>query len=600
MRAIHHVKGVIHKNRKRKEETVKQEWRIQGKTGDFKGIGKKYGIDQVIARIIRNRGVETEAQFEEYLKGDIPSLHSPHLMKDMDRAAQLVKQAIEEGLSIRIIGDYDIDGINSIYILYSGLKRLNANVDYVVPHRVTDGYGINERLIKEAKDAGRELLITCDNGIAAYSPVEYAKSLGMRVIITDHHDIPFEEADGGKRYLIPPADAVVDPKQKDCAYPWKKICGAVVAYKLIQALFELYERPKEEILGYLEYAAIATVGDVVDLQGENRIIVKCGLKKLRKGENPGLNALINVNKLDREHISAYHVGFVLGPCLNASGRLESAMQAVRLLLAQDRSEAETAAGDLLALNEERKELTRRGVGEALQMIENSGLKQDMVLVLYLPECHESIVGIIAGRIREKYNKPVIVFAPGENCLKGSGRSIEGYNMFEKLSECKELLTRFGGHPMAAGMSIPPENLEPLRRKLNENCGLTEKELTLRVWIDVPMPFEYITEELIGQLSLLEPFGKGNEKPVFAERGLTVKRLYHMGKENQYTRMVLGKDNGFTMEAVMFCIDGLAEEAYLKGKKINVLYYPSVNEYQGRRTIQAVINGVAECAAVHDT
>lgn len=579
---------------------MKQEWRIQGKTADFKGIGEKYGIDQVIARIIRNRGVETEAQFEEYLKGDIAALHSPHLMKDMDRAAQLVKQAVEEGLPIRIIGDYDIDGINSIYILYSGLKRLNANVDYVVPHRVTDGYGINERLIKEAKDAGREFLITCDNGIAAYAPVEYARSLGMRVIITDHHDIPFEEADGGKRYLIPPADAVVDPKQEDCAYPWKKICGAVVAYKLIQALFELYERPKEEILDYLEYAAIATVGDVVDLQGENRIIVKCGLEKLRKGENPGLNALINVNKLDREHISAYHVGFVLGPCLNASGRLESAMQAVGLLLTQDRNKAETAAGDLLALNEERKELTRRGVSEALRLIENTGLKQDMVLVLYLPECHESIVGIIAGRIREKYNKPVIVFAPGENCLKGSGRSIEGYNMFEKLSECKELLTRFGGHPMAAGMSIPPENLEPLRRKLNENCGLTEKELILRVWIDVPMPFEYITEELIGQLSLLEPFGKGNEKPVFAERGLTVKRLYHMGKENQYTRMVLCKDSGFTMEAVMFCIDDLAEEAYLKGKKINVLYYPSVNEYQGRRTVQVVINGVAECAAVHDT
>lgn len=571
---------------------MKQEWRIQGKTADFKGIGERYGIDQVIARIIRNREVVTEEQFEEYLRGDVSYLHSPHLMKDMDRAAELVGRALRERTPIRIIGDYDIDGINSIYILYSGLKRLGADVDYVVPHRVADGYGINERLVKEAWEAGKGLLITCDNGIAAYSSVEYAKSLGMGVIVTDHHDIPFEEEKGRRRYLIPPADAVVDPKQEECAYPWKKICGAVVVYKLIQVLFEQQKRPEEEILNYLEYAAIATVGDVVELQGENRTIVRLGLKRLSLGLNPGLNALIDVNKLDRRHISAYHVGFVLGPCLNASGRLESAARAVELLLAQDRREAELGAGELLALNEERKGLTKRGVDKALELIESTELKQDMVLVLYLPGCHESIVGIIAGRIREKYNKPVIVFADGENCLKGSGRSIEGYNMFEKLSECKELLDRFGGHPMAAGMSILPEKLEPLRRKLNENCGLTEKELIHRIWIDVPMPFEYITEELIGQLSLLEPFGKGNEKPVFAERGLTVKRLSHMGKENQYTRMTLCKDSGFTMEAVMFGIDDLAEEAYLKGKKINVLYYPSVNEYQGRRRVQAVINGVA--------
>lgn len=582
---------------------MKEEWRVYTKKADFKAIGDKYKIDQVVARIIRNRDIITPEQYEEYINGDLTSLHSPWLLKDMDRAADIVRSAVDDGKAIRIVGDYDIDGINSIYILYSGLMRLGADVDYVVPHRVTDGYGINERLIDEAHAAGRRVIITCDNGIAAYNQIEHAKSLGMTVVVTDHHGVPFEEKDGGRREILPPADAVVDPARADCTYPWKRICGAVVAMKLIQALFELYGRPADEIYDFLEFAAVATVGDVVDLQGENRTIVRLGLKKLKNSTNAGLNALIDVNKLDRANISSYHVGFVLGPCLNASGRLESAMLAIQMLLSDTKKEAEHLAGELLALNEERKELTRRGVEKAFDMIENSELKDDKVLVVYLPGCHESIVGIIAGKIRERYNKPVIVFADGEGCLKGSGRSIESYNMFEKLTQCKELLMKFGGHPMAAGMSVAPDKLDELRRKLNEYSGLTEDDLTLKVWIDVPMPLEYITEKVIGDLSVLEPFGKGNEKPVFADKELHIKYLSHMGKKNQFTRLTFEKQARFkdvqgnihtapcTMEAVMFLIDDVLERAYAEGACVNILYYPSVNEYNGRRKLQLVVNSV---------
>ena len=582
---------------------MKEEWRVYAKQADFKAIGEKYNIDQVVARVIRNRDIVTLEQYDEYLNGDLSSLHSPWLLKDMDRAAGIVKDAVDNNKTIRVVGDYDIDGINSIYILYSGLKRLDADVDYVVPHRVTDGYGINERLIDEAYEEGRQVIITCDNGIAAYNQIEYAKSLGMTVVVTDHHGVPFEEVQEGKREILPPADAVVDPARSDCTYPWKKICGAVVAMKLIQALFELYKRPEDEIYDFLEFAAVATVGDVVDLQGENRTIVRLGLDKLKRTDNLGLNALIDLNKLDRAHINSYHIGFVIGPCLNASGRLESAVLAIKMLLATQKGEAEHLAGELSALNEERKELTRQGVDKAFDMIENSRLKDDNVLVVYLPECHESIVGIIAGRIRERYNKPVIVFADGEGCLKGSGRSIEGYNMFEKLSQCKELLSKFGGHPMAAGMSIEPDKLNEFRRRLNENSGLTQEDLTLKIWIDVPMPLEYISEKVIGDLSVLEPFGKGNEKPVFADRMLKIKSLSHIGKESQFTKLIFTKQAQFIdstgrqivseiiMDAIMFSIDDVLEKAYADGTYVNVLYYPSINEYNGKRKLQIVINSV---------
>lgn len=585
---------------------MKEEWRVYGKNADFKAIGEKYNIDQVVARVIRNRDIVTSEQYEEYINGDVSSLHSPWLLKDMDVAADIVKKAIDGNEPIRIVGDYDIDGINSIYILYSGLKRLGADVDYVVPHRVMDGYGINERLIDEAHEDGRRVIITCDNGIAAYSQIEHAKALGMTVVVTDHHGVPFEETDGKKTQILPPADAVVDPERSDCTYPWKKICGAVVAMKLIQALFELYGRPSDEIYDFLEFAAVATVGDVVDLQGENRTIVRLGLDKLKNSKNMGLNALIELNKLDRARITSYHIGFVIGPCLNASGRLESAMLAIRMLLATEKGEAEHLAGELVALNEERKELTRQGVDKTFNMIENSALKDDKVLVVYLPDCHESIVGIIAGKIRERYNKPVIVFADGEGCLKGSGRSIEAYNMFEKLSQCKELLAKFGGHPMAAGMSIEPDKLDELRKKLNEYSGLTQEDFTLRIWIDVPMPLEYISERVIENLSVLEPFGKGNEKPVFADRGLWIKSLSHIGKEGQFTKLVFVKQAQFmdsagrqaastvTMEAVMFSINDVLERAYAEGTCVNVLYYPSINEYNGRKKLQIVVSSVMPC------
>lgn len=556
-------------------------------------IAQKYKFDQVIARVIRNKDIVTEDEFYEYIYGDITMLNSPHLMKDIDKAAEIIKNAIADGLKIRIIGDYDIDGINSIYILYSGLVRLGADVDYTVPHRVYDGYGINERLIDEAKKEGVKVLITCDNGIAAYNQILHAKNLGMTVVVTDHHDIPFNETDGRREYVVPPADAVVDPKQVDCVYPYKKICGATVAFKFIQVMFELFNRPNTEILDFLEFAAIATVGDVVELQHENRIIVKAGLKKIANTENAGINALIDVNKLDRSKIKAYHIGFVIGPCLNASGRLDTAMKAVKLLLTSDRKEAEELAGILKALNDERKDLTLKGVENAISQIDNTSLKDDNVLVVYLPECHESIVGIIAGRIRERYNKPVIVFADGEGCLKGSGRSIESYNMFEKLSQVKHLLIKFGGHPMAAGMSIEREKLDEFRKELNKNANLTEEDLTLNIMIDVPMPVDYANLfGVVNKLDILEPFGQGNSKPVFADKGLNIFDMAHMGKEGQYTRMRLGRsESGTKIDAVMFSKSDIVEQAFADRRRIKILYYPSLNEYNGRSKMQIVIDDV---------
>ena len=564
-------------------EGVVEEWRVYGKSADFKAIGEKYKIDQVVARVIRNRDIVTPQQYEEYINGDLSSLHSPWLLKDMDRAADIVKNAVDAGKAIRIVGDYDIDGINSIYILYSGLKRLGADVDYVVPHRVTDGYGINERLIDEAYDEGRQVIITCDNGIAAYSQIEHAKALGMTVVVTDHHGVPFEEKAGEKTEILPPADAVVDPARADCTYPWKKICGAVVGMKLVQALYELYKRPENEIYDFLEFAAIATVGDVVDLQGENRTIVRLGLKKIKNSDNRGLNALIDLNKLDRARITSYHVGFVIGPCLNASGRLESAMLAIRMLLATDKGEAEHLAGELAALNEERKELTRQGVEKAFDMIDNSSLKDDKVLVVYLPGCHESIVGIIAGKIRERYNKPVIVFADGEGCLKGSGRSIEGYNMFEEISKCGKLLNKYGGHPMAAGISLDIDKIDEFRKALNENQTMTENVLTPTVWIDVPMPVDYVDIKLIKQFEKLQPFGKGNEKPVFADRNLTVRQSAVIGKNKNVLRCQLESEHGKLVTAIRFKLDG--QEIPEVGKKISMVYYPDINEYNGIVSIQ---------------
>lgn len=567
-----------------------QKWRVYSKKADFDAIGSRFNIDPVTARIIRNRDVTDMENVDMYLNGTLDRLHDPMMMKDMDKAVSVIASSIRDNKHIRIIGDYDIDGICSIYILFKGLKICGADVDYEVPDRITDGYGINENLIKQAYEAGVEVIITCDNGIAAASQIDYANELGMTVVITDHHDVPYEETDNGRRYIIPKAAAVVDPKQNDCGYPFKMLCGAGIAYKFIDCMVKEFQTGDSVMPELLQFAAIATVGDIVDLLDENRIIVKEGLKLIANTENYGLNALMAVTGVSRESINAYHIGFVLGPCLNASGRLDSAKRALKMLVTDDRAEAERHAGELKDLNEERKKLTSEAVDKAVDMVENSSLKDDRVLVIFLPDCHESIAGIVAGRIREKYYKPVIVLTRGEQEAKGSARSIESYNMFEKLSECKDLFTRFGGHPMAAGLSLPEENIPEFRRRINEHCNLSEEDLTETVWIDVPMPLEYINEKLILELGGLEPFGKANPKPVFADKNISIRNIRAIGKDKQYTRMTIAKDSGIVIDAVGFFPCTELETVYNKNGRISCTYYPEINEFRDKKQIQVCVTG----------
>lgn len=567
-----------------------QKWRVYSKKADFDAIGSRFNIDPVTARIIRNRDVTDMENVDMYLNGTLDRLHDPMMMKDMDKAVSVIASSIRDNKHIRIIGDYDIDGICSIYILFKGLKICGADVDYEVPDRIADGYGINENLIKQAYEAGVEVIITCDNGIAAASQIDYANELGMTVVITDHHDVPYEETDNGRRYIIPKAAAVVDPKQNDCRYPFKMLCGAGIAYKFIDCMVKEFQTGDSVMPELLQFAAIATVGDIVDLLDENRIIVKEGLKLIANTENYGLNALMAVTGVSRESINAYHIGFVLGPCLNASGRLDSAKRALKMLVTDDRAEAERHAGELKDLNEERKKLTSEAVDKAVDMVENSGLKDDKVLVIFLPDCHESIAGIVAGRIREKYYKPVIVLTRGEQEAKGSARSIESYNMFEKLSECKDLFTRFGGHPMAAGLSLPEENIPEFRRRINEHCNLSEEDLTETVWIDVPMPLEYINEKLILELGGLEPFGKANPKPVFADKNISIRNIRAIGKDKQYTRMTIAKDSGMVIDAVGFFPCTELETVYNKNGRISCTYYPEINEFRDKKQIQVCVTG----------
>lgn len=574
------------------------------KKADFEQIGKNFQIDPVIARIIRNRDITTEEEIQRYLKGTLEDLHSPWLMKDMEKAVNIIKEKIEGGKRIRVIGDYDIDGVNATYILLKGLKRCNALVDMDIPDRMKDGYGINENLINAAKEAQIDTIITCDNGIAAINQIAYAKQLNMTVIITDHHDIPFEEVDGVKRELYPPADAIVNPKQSDCNYPFDRICGAVVALKLVQALYETYNIAKEEYDPLYENAALATIGDVMDLVDENRIIVKEGLKRINKTENKGLGSLITLNNLTAGSITSYHIGFVIGPCINAGGRLDTAKRALELLTSDTTEEAGSLAGDLKNLNDSRKALTLKGLEHALHIIETTKIKDDKVLIVYLEECHESLAGIIAGRIRENYNKPVLVFTEGEGCAKGSGRSIEAYNMFEELSKFKELYHKFGGHPMAAGLSLPKENIDVLREKLNQETSLTEEDFVAKIMIDVPMPIHYITEELIEQLELLEPFGKANEKPTFAEKNLKILSARILGKNQNVLKLQIQNEAKKTLDALYFgniekfntfIVSKYTErekENMYAGKenkiRLSFTYYPSINEYNGNRTIQVII------------
>lgn len=565
-----------------------EKWMVYNKKADFQKIGSEFGIDPVIARLIRNRDIQDMKEIRSYLYGTLAEIPSPWKMKDMERAVQILQKKITQKKKIRIIGDYDIDGVTATCILLKGLKRLNANVDTYIPDRVKDGYGMHEQLIDKALEDGIDTILTCDNGIAAAAEIEYAKKEGLTVIVTDHHDIPFRDTEDGRIWIIPKADAVVNPKQNDCLYPNKNICGAVVAWKLIWALYERLGIDSDEIWDFLELAAMATVGDVMDLQGENRIIVKEGLKKLSSTSFEGLKALICVNNLEGAEITAYHVGFVIGPCINASGRLDTAARSLELLLADNMEDAMKLADDLYDLNQSRKAMTEQGKEQAIQSIEENNLGKDRVLVVYLPDCHESLAGIIAGRIREAYNKPVFVLTKGADGVKGSGRSIEAYSMYEELVKCSDLLTQFGGHPMAAGLSMEEKNVELFRRRLNDNCTLTEQDLIPQIMIDVPMPISYLSKKLTEQLKVLEPFGKGNSKPLFAQKNLRAVGIRVFGRNRNVAKMLLIDENGIKMDAVYF---GEAQEFvdFVQAHDtISVTYYPEINVFQGRENLQVVI------------
>lgn len=565
-----------------------EKWMVYNKKADFQKIGSEFGIDPVIARLIRNRDIQDMKEIRSYLYGTLAEIPSPWKMKDMERAVQILQKKITQKKKIRIIGDYDIDGVTATCILLKGLKRLNANVDTYIPDRVKDGYGMHEQLIDKALEDGIDTILTCDNGIAAAAEIEYAKKEGLTVIVTDHHDIPFRDTEDGRIWIIPKADAVVNPKQNDCLYPNKNICGTVVAWKLIWALYERLEIDSDEIWDFLELAAIATVGDVMDLQGENRIIVKEGLKKLSSTSFEGLKALICVNNLEGAEITAYHVGFVIGPCINASGRLDTAARSLELLLADNMEDAMKLADDLYDLNQSRKAMTEQGKEQAIQSIEENNLGKDRVLVVYLPDCHESLAGIIAGRIREAYNKPVFVLTKGADGVKGSGRSIEAYSMYEELVKCSDLLTQFGGHPMAAGLSMEEKNVELFRRRLNDNCTLTEQDLIPKIMIDVSMPISYLSKKLTEQLKVLEPFGKGNSKPLFAQKNLRAVGIRVLGRNRNVAKMLLIDENGIKMDAVYF---GEAQEFvdFVQAHDtISVTYYPEINVFQGRENLQVVI------------
>lgn len=565
-----------------------EKWVVAAKKADFNLIGRQFHIDPVIARLIRNRDVVGEEKIKEYLLGTIDTIPSPWLMKDMKKAVDILEKKIQQEAKIRIIGDYDIDGVTSTYILLKGLTRIGANVDTYIPDRVADGYGIHEHLIDRAESDKIDTIVTCDNGIAACAEIQMAKEKGMTVIVTDHHDIPYREENGERRVILPPADAILNPKQCDCLYPNKNLCGAVVAFKYITALYERFDIQKKELEDYYELVAIATVGDVMDLQGENRILVKEGLRRLPNTKNKGLQELIRANNLEDSKITAYHIGFVLGPCINASGRLDTAARSLALLNASTKEEAAKLAGDLTALNQSRKALTEKGKEEAIQLIETTELKNDRVLVVYLPECHESLAGIIAGRLREKYHKPAFVLTRGEKCAKGSGRSIESYSMYDELVKCADLMVQFGGHPMAAGLSIEEENIEKFREQLNQNCTLTEEDLRPKIVIDVAMPISYITKELVEQISLLEPFGKGNVKPIFAQKGLRVLDSNIIGKNKNVVKLKLLDPQGAIIEGIYF---GEADDFmnFIREKdSISVTYYPEINRFRGRESLQIII------------
>lgn len=581
-----------------------ENWVLLRKGADFQHISEKFHISPRVASLIRNRDVIGDDAIEKYLNGTIADLYDGMLMKDMDKAVAVLGEKIKENAKIRIIGDYDIDGIQSTYILLEGFRMLGADVDSDIPDRMKDGYGLNRNLIDRALEADVDTIITCDNGIAAAEEIAYAKSMGMTIVVTDHHEVPYTEIGAGRRYILPEADAVVDPKQEDCTYPFKGLCGAAVAYKLVEALMEAMGKDAEDADYLMENVAIATIGDVMDLVDENRIFVKQGLDMLKRTENLGLKALMRCTGVNVDKLSPYHIGFVIGPCMNASGRLDTAKRALELLEAKKVAEADLLAGDLKALNDSRKDMTAQAVEEAFIQVENSELKDADVLVVYLPECHESLAGIVAGRIREKYYRPVFVLTKGAEGLKGSGRSIETWHMYEGLNRVKHLLSKFGGHKMAAGLSMPEENLEQFRKEINEKSGITPEDLNEKIAIDMQLPFECVNEKFIGELAVLEPFGKGNARPVFAERQVQVESARILGKNKNVLKLQVKDLHGTRMDAMYFGdvntfveyvrekFGDIACECLLRGHGHGIVmaftYYPDINEYQGVRTPQIVI------------
>ena len=572
----------------------KEIWMVQTKRADFNGLAERLGVSPVSVRIMRNRGLETEEEMRKYLYGTLDELYDGSLMKDMGKAVKILTEKFKAGKKIRIIGDYDIDGVCATYLLLTGLRRAAGNVntedqsgmliDYEIPDRIKDGYGINESIIRQAEADGVDTIITCDNGISAWKEIALAKEFGMTVIVTDHHEVPVDE-NGNQN--VPMADAVVNPKQADDTYPFPEICGAVVAYKLIRELYRAAGIPEREWKELLEFAAIATVGDVMKLKDENRIIVKFGLRRMAVTKNLGLRKLAEKCGLDITALSAYHIGFVIGPCLNAGGRLQTAKLALRLLLSQDEAEADRMAEELKALNDLRKDMTKQGEDEAIQQVEKL-YADDKVLVVYLPECHESLAGIIAGRVRERFNKPAIVLTRGEEMVKGSGRSIEQYHMYQGLVKVADLLPKFGGHPMAAGLSIEEKDIEEFRRRLNADAELTEEDFIPKIWIDVPMPLEYVSEGLVEELKQLEPYGQGNEKPLFAQKNLYIRNMRVLGKTKNLVKMNLVTENGLAMDGLLFVNGDQFLEEIENKKYINVIYYPDINEYNGFKTLQIVI------------
>lgn len=584
----------------------KERWRLYAKKADFAAISKAYGINQVTARIMRNRGVETKEEIESYLKGDLDYISDPALMKDADKAASLLEAAIANNELIAISSDFDNDGIFSGLLLKEAIIELGGRAAIFTPNRVMEGYGVNSRIVEEANAKGASVLLTCDNGIAAFEAIEEAKKLGMTVIVTDHHEVPFEEHDGKRTYLLPKADAIVDPKQEDCAYPFKSLCGTGVAYQLMTLLFRRMKRTMSRQEIFLQYTAIATVADVMELVGENRILVRKGLSYLNHTNHIGLRALMEVCGISPEQVRAYHIGFILGPCFNAAGRLDTIVHALALLESKEYDQALTLAGELWAMNEERKELTRVGTERAVELIEHATWKDEHVYLVYIKDCHESVAGIIAGRLRERYYRPVLVFtdASEEGQIKASGRSIDDYDMFTELSAFRNLFLRFGGHKMAAGLTMEKKNLEILRDGLNARCTLTQTQLMPLVMIDAAMPLGYISEEVIADLEKLEPFGRANEKPLFAQQHLSVLRISRIGKNRNVVKMSVMGPEGIIMDALYFgdtdvFFDFLEEEygrdnvaAALRGMRntidIGVTYYPQINEFQGKRSLQIVI------------